>query len=500
MRGWLVALLAVMVGFAGCIGTVDDAQTASVEEVEDEEPDVPHKGSNVVIAVIDTGINLYHEEYRAEDRWPARGNASGNVSQASNPAGPPVDVAADPAPVDLDLERSDWASAVEADRARLDELETETLYTFPGTKVLGGISFSEPFGDWPVLLDRPGGHGTMTSSRAVGNQVSIPGEDPGVWLVMVQGFTPDAVDWAAEQGWIDMVSISSGLSIGGVVPGAANVAAQDAIRSFEEASHAKPLFASSGNGAGNVGVAGFPSWLRGASGVPDAFSVGATDNGNLAQWDNQDSYIAADGCSNPAARADAIAEIANHGGGTSSATPFSAGGAAKVLLEARRTLNDTGIGPRYDENRSRPEGAWASGHAGDAQVVLAEGEAEGIEAGPLADGTFTMRELKDVVYHTALETPTEDESDGEECGATRNGNPFGAGYVPAESVPEDARFPFQGYGEVNDDSIATAIDVLHGEAELPERPTDDWHYERAHSHKQTFVSGEPTLPPAPGQG
>jgi hypothetical protein len=40
-------------------------------------------------------------------------------------------------------------------------------------------------------------------------------------------------------------------------------------------------------------------------------------------------------------------------------------------------------------------------------------------------------------------------------------------------------------------------------AKLPERSTDDWHYERAHSHKQTFVTGEPTLLPAPtaaGQG
>jgi hypothetical protein len=485
-------MLLVSAGLTGCIGSEDVAES-SVEPVDDR-PKRPTEDPGVVVAVVDSGINLYHAECQAPDRWPDA-NATSSPSSASKPAmleRAPVD----PTSVELTRDVSTWEKALERDEKRLEELETEQLYTFPATKILGGISFDEPNGDWPVLLDRPGGHGTMTSSRAVGNTVSVGGADPGIWLVMVQGFNVDSIEWAAQQDWIDMISVSSGLSLGGLAPGAANVIAQDAIDAFHHASHEKPLFASTGNGVANVGMAGFPSWLRGASGVPDAVSVGATDNGNLAQWDNQDSYVAADGCGNPAARADSLDEVGNHGGGTSSATPFSAGAAANMLLEARRMLNDTTIGPHVDDNRSAPSDAWDSGYEADANVVLAEGEADGIETGPLADGVFTMREFKDVLYHTALVTPTEDASDGEECGAARNGNPFGAGYVDAETVPKDARFPSQGYGEVNANSTQAAIDVLEGDQPIPERPGDDEQYERAHSMKETFVAREQPASPA----
>lgn len=496
MRGlyWYILVLALAIGLAGCIGS-DDIEPAATQTEDPTE--AVGNGSHVVVAVIDTGINFYHEEFHAEDRWSsAPQTAAGETSASKDTL--PVDTGVDPLAIEPTFDAEDWESAVEADEEQLMEIEPETLYTFPGTKILGGISFQEASGDTPLILDY-GGHGTMTASRATGNTVAVGGDDPGIWVVAVQGFTPEAVTWAAQQDWIDMISISSGLSLGGLAPGVANVEAQEAIEAFDEASHAKPLFASSGNGVGNVGMAGFPSWLRGASGVPDAVSVGATDNANMAQWDNQDSYIAADGCSNPAAEEDSLDAVTMSGGGTSSATPYSAGGAAKMLIEARRTLNDTELGPRVDEELAPPEGAWDSGYEGDAHVVLAEGQPpEDLKEGPLADGVFTMREFKDVLYHTALVTPTEDDSDGEECGAARNGNPFGAGYVPASAVPEDARFPFQGYGEINVASIDASIEVLQAGAEMPERGMDDWHYERAHSHKKTFVTGEPELPGPPG--
>lgn len=140
-----------------------------------EAPALPEGRPAVVIAVIDTGINLYHEECR---RGPAVAALPARLADVER------------TPLALSLNLSDWEKAVEADREALDKVEPRTLYTVPGTKILGAISFNEPGGQWPLLLDRPNGHGTMTTSRAVGNTVSIPGGDPDVHLVLIQGFTP----------------------------------------------------------------------------------------------------------------------------------------------------------------------------------------------------------------------------------------------------------------------------------------------------------------------
>lgn len=493
MRGWLLGVLIVAVGVAGCIGA-DDLNPFGNEpvEVEEEEaPEVPTEEPAVVIAVIDTGINFYHEEYQAPDRWTAEDPGENATAQEDDAdlarVHEELGLGADAVPLTLD--EGDWDQAVEEDWEGLMEMERETLYTFPGTKILGAISFNDQPDDWPLILDRPGSytHGTMTTSRAVGNTVSIGGDDPGIWLVKVQGFDTAALEWVAQQDWIDIASISAGLSPLAIFPAAPNALDEGAIETYQELAREKPFFASSGNGVANVGAAGYPSWLRGASGAPDVVSVGATDNDHMTQWHNQDPYIAADGCSNPAAPADTTDEVTNSGGGTSSATPFSAGGGAAMLLEARRMLNDTEIGPRFDEDRTRPDDAWDSQNSRDAQVILAEGDPP-VDEGPLADGVFTMREFKDVLYHTALETPVETDSDGEHCAN---------GALPPDAVPENARFPFIGYGEVNALSIEHALDVLSGDEPLPDRPLDDWHYERAHSHKQTFVTEDPAAPGTP---
>lgn len=492
MRAGHVWLLAVALLTAGCIGGGDDGVEATADPSLPD--DLGGEQPRVIIAVIDSGMNLYHQEYRS-DAWnldqASAADASGGdeavvPAQLPGPEGTPV-------PLSLDLVR--WDSAVDQDWDELMDMRPRTVYRFPGTKVVAGISFAQPSSDWPLILDRApfSTHGTMTTSRAVGNTVSIPGDDPGIGLVIIQGVSAESVRWAAEEPRIDMISISSGGTILGIVPAAAN-AERELVEAYEFASHQKPLFISSGNGVTNAGLLGFPAWLRGPSGVPDGVSVGANDNANMAHWHNQYSYIAGDGCANPAATGDDTDEVTNNGGGTSSATPFSAGGGAKLLIEARRLLNDTHIGPRLDTALSAPADGWDSGNPGDAQIVLARGEAGLVPDGPLADGVFTLREFKDVLYHTALVTPTEDESDGETCGVTNNGSPFAGTYVPGDTLPEDERFPFQGYGEINHESIDAAIQVLKGEAELPDRPSDDEAYAEAHALKVTFVRGDPAVP------
>ncbi len=455
---------------AGCLDADDGGETMqSDEETEvvapERDPTSPLFKPHVVVAVVDTGNNPYHSEYVEQyDR----------NDPATYITGYPDDVVA--------LELSDWQEAADGPSNRdtndtdlWEQTEPGTLYRFVGTKIVGHISFSGAL---------PGsGHGTMTSSRATGNTVSVGG--PAIRLVHVQGFSEEGVRWAADQPWIDMISISSGLSAGGLVPGAANVLTQSGMETFQYAAHKKPFFASSGNGVGNVGMLGFPSWTRGPSGVPDVISVGANENGKMNVWHNFHPYIVGDGCGNPSAQDNSGDEVDNTGGGTSSATPFSAGTGAAMLLEARRLLGDTHVGARWSDEPIESFSDWDSRSPADAHIIMAKGDAAlaNITSGPLADGVFTAEEFKDVLYHTAISAGTDDESDGNDCQIIAQGT------VPGEQVPQPVRAQYNGYGEVNAKSMDLAFPVLAGEAENPARPMDDMWYEQFHTFKSA------TMPP-----
>lgn len=229
---------------------------------------------------------------------------------------------------------------------------------------------------------------------------------------------------------------------------------------FKYARDRQLVHVAAGNGHGNTGITpGYPSQCQDNSGVAGVVTVGASDNDGYAFWGNWFPAIAGDGCANPAIDEATIDGIENTGGGTSSATPFSAGGAAKIILEARRILRDPNVGVR--------DGVVAQAHEG---AVLPA-------TGPLSDGTFTLDELKSVMFHTAISPPTADPSDGDAC-ETR---------VPlGPETPETAAFPFLGYGEVNHDSVAHAIEVLQGLAEEPARPQEDQLYEQDQEARRMF--------------
>ncbi len=492
MRTTTCLLLALALLSAGCLGLqVDSDDTAADPAAQDPTSDTDPAGQaadrsstkavtdradgpsasdqgptpRVTVAVVDSGANLYHEAFGSDRSWqlPAEAGATS---------------------IDLSLDASDWETAVEQDRSRLMALERETLYQLPGTVFVGAISFSVPGWcqtsaevvcqteqAWPWLLDDPSAspHGTATIGRLAGTNLSLAGDEARIGVVLVQvdfgtSEVIDGIEWASEQPWIDAISLSLRKS-----PGSGDYGAF--LQAVDEAAHKKPVFKAVGNGLPEqtMGVVPKPAWAW--DGTPDEIAVGGVDNEWIRTAYDLHPYIAADACGVEVPGPDSTSGT-DGTSGTSMAAPYAAGAAAKLILQARDLLGDAHLGPRTDENLSAPDGAWSSQRPEDAQVVLAEGQADTVETGPLADGTFTLRELKDVLYHTARPIPTKGPHDGPPCLLSQ---------IPAEDLPERERFAHIGYGEVDPTSLEWAQRVLVGEGELDDRPTADEEYVRAHT-------------------
>jgi hypothetical protein len=459
----ILALLTASLFIAGCVQDAPQTNEGTPEPPAlnpARDPTSPFFKPHVVVAVIDTGNNPYHIEY----------------AENYDPADPAEYIPDYPTDVQV-LKLSPW-TAGSSNREKADEgvwanTTNGVLYRYEGTKIVGHISFA---GGLPGS-----GHGTMTASRATGNTISVGGN--ATRLVVVQGFTAESITWAADQPWIDIISISSGVSGGIIAPGLANVMSPDMMKVFQAAALKKPFFASSGNGIANAGLLGFPTWMRGPSGVPDVISVGANENGKMAIWHNFQPYIVGDGCANPSVQDNHADSIRNTGGGTSSATPFSAGTGAAMLLEARRLLGDTHVGVRYSQTPIQSFSAWDSFSPTDDKIIMAQGNASlhGITTGPLADGVFTAKEFKDVLYHTAISGGTVDASDGDECELTARGT------VEGGMVPGPVRAQYEGYGEVNAKSMVLAFEVLAGTKPNPVRAVDDLFYSQFHTARRSVM-------------
>lgn len=445
---------------SGCLGLGPAGEEsgwgagASADAAPPVEPK-PH----VVVALIDTGINVYHSEFRER-------------AYGESEADPAVLIPGFPANESKKLypafSAGDYRRAVEADKEEWNSVQRGELVIFPGTKAMG-ISFSktdlisqvfELEDDYTRILDTVG-HGTMTASRAGGNTISLGG--PEVRIVMVQASlnlfelesASEAVDWVAAQDWIDIVSCSWGLP---VPTGPAAEAVTKWTESIRNLAAEKPAFFSAGNGFGNGVGTGYPSEFQDT--LPaDAISVGGHDNGRFVYWANWMPYLSGDVLRNPAARHMEMDKIENYGSGTSSAAPFTAGGAASLLLEARKMLDDVGS--------VRPGGVLAQ--AGPRAALPAKG--------PLSDGTLTLDEFKRLLFHTAV-VPQEDPSDGD---ASRLSIP-----VPGQEALPATLYPFFGYGEVNNKSVEVAQRVIHGDADEPVRVVEDALYARDYELRKSL--------------
>lgn len=451
MRPARSSLVAALVG-ALALSLIATVETPVVEP----EP-------RAVVSFLDTGINPYHVVFR-DDSPRAFAHPSTYID------GYPADAIA----LELTFDAADYSAAVKADCDLWKSVQPGQLYWFPGTRIVGGISFSGKItpnckATLPAanILDR-NGHGTMVASRGAGDGYGacedcliVAVQTPMSTPIVPNGATPPevtAIRWnEANAHWIDAESNSWGPIVPGYDPinySGLLVASDELIEAVEATSQAHLAFWASGNGAAfRGGVLGHPTLLSPHLG-PSAISVGGHDSGYVNVWPGFWPHLVSDSCNAWAAHEDSLdASGDSVGGGTSGATPYVAGGSARILLEARRILGDLTTGVDSEDVVAR---------AADGVALPA--------SGPLADGVFTLAEWRDVTFDTATQRPARQADDGPPCGAGL----YGHTNVKWTDVP--AAYPEYihiGYGAVDRPSMALAFDVLAGKAALPDRSDTD---------------------------
>ena len=405
-----------------------------------------------VIALNDTGINPYHRVFRDDSPLAYR-------HPSTYIPGFPKEAEA----LHLSLNEDTYREAVLKDCDLWKSVVKGKLYWFPGTKIIGGVTFESASSiDCTTsgrILDVQG-HGTMVASRAAGNGY---GACPDCRIVAIQGWG-HGVRWAADNAhWIDVQSNSWGPFLPAWVP----ASGQDEnlffdtpsfVRMVESTARKHLSFWATGNGAGTrLGLLGHPTVLDPRM-TPSIVMAGGHDSGYINLWPDFPPHVVADSCNSWAAYEDEI-EKSNHdvGGGTSAASPYAAGSAAQILLEARRLLGDheTGV-----ERGVAAQGAPTTD-------------------GPLADGSLSLDEWKNVLFKTANPRPKGERTDGSVCGVVEGLVLYTSTPVKWQDVPEGyPEYLHIGYGATDSVARDLAYDVLAGRKPIPERTETDEFFEK----------------------
>lgn len=404
--------------------------------------------SHVVVAFVDSGINPYAQDFRAPEY----------VHHPSTYVeGFPAGAAALPLSLDV-ADAAGYAAARQADDTAWQGVRRGELRWIPGTRIIGGLSVAAGgtgLGSWPErpLLD-DNGHGTGVASVAAGQWY---GSNPDALIVMVEGLGFEGVEWAASQPWIDVVSNSWGPGL----PGRADVpdrATTDATKAAVEAGTS--ILFSSGNGMRNTNSSTVPfpagtdpcrcktpthnaTFTANGSGPSWHLTVGAVSpvNGQAHWWHGVPVDVASFGSKWRAAAADGVQLADNRDfGGTSCATPITAGVLSALVQRGREVLGDVTEGPETGG-------------------VVAAGAAPGGD-GPLADGALTRAEAERVLVTSAQ---------------PHEASPEQLTWDYAVEPTTDAYWVQQGYGVVDASAKARALETLLGLRPLADRAdVDAW--------------------------
>lgn len=417
-----------------------------------------------IIAMSDSGINPYHEEFSAATYPdPEILRLTNNFMRHPSEYIPDYPATAVPAPISHGSyypEADRWIFEAEVLSSPPDceaelllpsdldyaHVQPGTMYWFPGTKIIGAVSPSTGYADCgadvdPILDNN--GHGSGSASVSTGNRY---GYCPTCLIMMVEGLNEDVV-----YDRFTMASITShshgyvgGLPIGyeekllyetGVsdtVPGHTSKIATE---------RGTNVFFSAGNGIGNAFDVPQRTYDSDQTGPPWNIVVGALrrDDQGAVTGDGVPQHISSWGDGNlpSACRTGVYGQCAF--GGTSAASPYSAGTMGTVLQAIKEALGDSHVGLR------------------DGQVVA---KGTPIPGSPyLEDGELTRRELRGVYLKTAeyLNVTAEPST-----------YPF-----PDSYNNEQGRYAHEGYGMAGPNHATRAIAVLLGEREIPDRSDED---------------------------
>lgn len=297
----LLAALVALTAFAGCL----DEDNPAEEEPTDETPVQVPRPAQVVVAVIDSNANPYHDFFQGaapiDDRI--------------------LDSFGDVERVRLS-QNGTYEDRREADKAVWDNIESGKLYHFEGTRLLG-ISF--------------GGNIVDGGTHGIGTTAAVLEANPDAIVILVQGVGSSAGEqWAASAPFVDLLSESYGLYCGQpvleLVPGDStaknNQVAWDNGKIPIGAADNTPCPAM------NDGTAG-PPWVVGVSGDHPQGEGQCREpiSGNFPDFTadfTQELPYAND--------LDTVRSVS----GTSFATPTTAGAFSKAILDVRAAWNHTG--------------------------------------------------------------------------------------------------------------------------------------------------------------
>jgi hypothetical protein len=361
----------------------------------------------VVVAVVDEagGVNVLHQDFRTADgRTPAY------------PVGMPK-----PVMVRLDTAAGFTQARAEAKDGPLGHMRPGVLYGVEGTRLLLVNAGSDPYD----ALQTDALHATGVADSITGTR---HGTDPDALVVVVLSNLGGDYAWLqANRSWVDLASASTYTLETTRSPTQCDGARE--VRVFSAAG--RQFFSSAGNTTDPQEPFIAPN------GLPETYIVGGVDTAGRT-WapghpEESDPYWAAGNVvrpyetgelySYPAAAPDSVTGT-THFGGTSGATPRTAGWAARLVAHARRTVRQSG---------PAAAGALASGPRHTSR-------------GPLADGRFTRTELIALLHAVA---------------------------VPHSGLPDGPAYAAEGYGALNASAIAKAEAVLDGTQPQPDRAADD---------------------------
>ena len=402
-----------------------------------------------VVGVADSGVNPYHLEFGAlaypdPDVLRLTGNFTRHPSAYI--AGYPTTAEALP----ITLGKGYFPAA---DAPVFESVEQGKLYWIPGTKIIGAVdadnnAASNAAADATPILDDDG-HGTGSSSVSVGNRY---GYCPSCLLFFVEGLDETV---ATSYPFVDITSHSFGYNAG--APVGPVLGPNEATRAAAE--RGQTILFAAGNGVGNafdVPVATYGSDQTGASWN---ITVGALrrDNQRAIVGDGIPVDISAWGDGNlpSACRTGTVGQCAF--GGTSAATPYTAGIFGTVLTEVRRAIGDGRAGQRAGQ-------VVAKGTAIPGSVFLADGE-------------LTRSELRAAVLKTAFPLNQENRP-------TTFPFPMTAPYLTPET-----NMLFEGYGAATPEGAKRAVDVILGRALVPDRSFEDEFNALDQAVKDTLYGG-----------